>query len=56
MSTPIEETSEEAEGWRNSRAKELLVADLKDGHIPMEWNDSTMTIGEAYESRDATNN
>jgi hypothetical protein len=49
---PEQQTSVDADLWKNSLAKELLVSDIKAGHISAERDDAFMTIQEAYESRD----
>lgn len=46
-----EEEEQNDESWRSSAARNFLIADLKNGTIPMERDDSVMTIQQAYDSR-----
>lgn len=50
-SKDTKDEDDEDEAWQFSESKRLLVGDLKNGIIPMERNDSIMTIQEAYDSR-----
>jgi hypothetical protein len=41
---PEQQTSVDADLWKNSLAKELLVSDIKAGHISAERDDSTIQL------------